>query len=670
MGHNEEILSASFLPSNNGSNPRILLAASDESPKIIDAADFSVSKVLSGHSEVVVSTAVSAKWGLIATGSKDKTVRLWDMATGECVAHAIGHGGLITSLVFPNKTADCFVSGSADKCIKKWQLAPVTATDSQLKFTAAADLTTLAHEKDVNTLAFPPRSDKMVASGGQDKVIKLWSFPDMKVLGEMKGHRRGIWTVAFHPTDKILLSGSGDATLRLWNLNDFTALKAFEGHTGAILNARFMQNGMQIMSSGADGLLKLWQIRTTDCAQTLESHDAKIWALDSMDKQSEVDLEKMQTIFDADQQLDDEHKMDCDDQKAEQEEALPQQWMVSGGEKLVLWRDCTQELAVQKQKDDAELRVHQAELQALIHAKKYVQVLNLCLKLNRPAQMRDIFVKLGVDTVEKRILLREEVAYLKKSRKSVKEIKAAQGSYRENNAAETAVSPTATKGEEDQESSNGQESEEKEDEAKRGDDGSDIKEEEEEFSTDDDIVDAVVVANPPWMQKQDEKTDEFDLHSWLKGLKMKEIKVLVEIIAKWNTNSRMTSLANLLLRNLLLIHNFDEMSKAIEGFNQMAKSIVGYSERHQSRWSQLMEKTYIIDMLLQSSGLQMASSVSTWKSEDITQKILFGNEQTEEKRNDDATKKLKRSNVVSDKEMKLPDLTGHLGNKSKRVKTK
>lgn len=93
-----------------------------------------------------------------------------------------------------------------------------------------------------------------------------------------------------------------------------------------MLNARFLQNGMQILSAAADGLVKLWQVRTADCAATFEEHEGKIWAMDSAV------------------------------QKTEEEE---ESFLVTGGEKLVVWRDCTAELEEQKAQEEVDNRQQQ-----------------------------------------------------------------------------------------------------------------------------------------------------------------------------------------------------------------------------------------------------------------------------------------------------------------------
>lgn len=121
----------------------------------------------------------------------------------------------------------------------------------------------------------------------------------------MKGHRRGVWAVAFSPVDRVAATASGDRTVKLWSVVDMSCLRTFEGHTATVLRVQFVTSGLQLLSSGADGLMKLWTVRTNEvraaagkwwqrgggsvltrgphllsqCANTFDAHSDKAWAL-------------------------------------------------------------------------------------------------------------------------------------------------------------------------------------------------------------------------------------------------------------------------------------------------------------------------------------------------------------------------------------------------------
>ncbi|CAD7956076.1 unnamed protein product [Amoebophrya sp. A25] len=668
MGNNEEVLCAQFLDCCSAEDSddheeeesrgalEVLCAVSDEVPKIVDAQSFRVVQALKGHSEVVVSTAV--RKDVIATGSKDNTVRLWDRVSGQCLACLKGHTNSVLAICFPNKAEDVLFSSGADKTLKMWKLrenptagGTGSSGDASLPLLASAEVTRLAHDKDVNVLAFGPRGDKMLATGGQDKAIKLWSYPNLDLLGEMTGHRRGIWSLCFHPTDKVLLSGSGDATVRLWNL----ALKSFEGHGGAVLNVKFLGAfGMQAMSTGADGLVKLWQVRTTDCAQTLDSHEGKIWGMDVVDVNEKV------------LQLRTKEKNGENGDTSSKGTMRPV--MITGGDRLVLWKDCTKEVSEKQCQEDAANRVQQAEIKALVAEEKYDRALAHCLKLNRPGQMVEVFNTLGLREAEAAVMHQEEQRYLQKlaNKKAVEEAKAStsrseESPSREEREDEKAASneifdelrAKAAAGEEDKQVENEDQKTNEDVVGMPPASSQDVDEEEED--DDDLVVDAVVVdpavvfgkkaaaalqASSPGASQSDEEKDgattatsaaslpasKFSLASWLRSLSTNEIEQLVDFLTRWNANGKTALLANVVLRELLRCRERAELAR-VENFNQVAKAIVAYADKHRARWEQLLSKTYLVDLLLQSSGFQLREDTEQGKraekAEKTTNRVLF-----------------------------------------------
>jgi U3 small nucleolar RNA-associated protein 13 len=80
-----------------------------------------------------------------------------------------------------------------------------------------AQMTVMAHTKYINCVKVSP-NDKLIASSSQDKTIKLWLAKDLSQTLELRGHKRGIWDLAFAPTEQLLMSASGDKMLKVWSI--------------------------------------------------------------------------------------------------------------------------------------------------------------------------------------------------------------------------------------------------------------------------------------------------------------------------------------------------------------------------------------------------------------------------------------------------------------------
>jgi WD40 repeat protein len=140
---------------------------------------------------------------LLASGSYDKTVRLWDLATGAAYSTLKGHTSWVKSIAF-SPDGKLLASGSGDKTVRLWDLAR-----------AAACSTLKGHTRGVRSVAFSLDS-KRLASGSHDKTVRLWDPATGAACSTLKGHTSGVRSVAFSLDSKLLASSSSDKTVRLW----------------------------------------------------------------------------------------------------------------------------------------------------------------------------------------------------------------------------------------------------------------------------------------------------------------------------------------------------------------------------------------------------------------------------------------------------------------------
>ncbi|KFZ18715.1 hypothetical protein V501_01058, partial [Pseudogymnoascus sp. VKM F-4519 (FW-2642)] len=139
-------------------------------------------------------------------------------------------------------------SGSADKTIKLWD-----ARTGDLQNTLAG------HSALIWAVAFSP-DGKQIASGSDDKTIKLW---DTRTGGRQKtlaGHSGSVWAVAFSPDGKQIASGSWDMTIKLWNARTGSCQKTLAGHSDSVMAVAFSVDGKHIASGSFDKTIKLWDV--------------------------------------------------------------------------------------------------------------------------------------------------------------------------------------------------------------------------------------------------------------------------------------------------------------------------------------------------------------------------------------------------------------------------
>ncbi|PWI64590.1 hypothetical protein PCL_09520 [Purpureocillium lilacinum] len=273
VGHGSSVRSVTFSPDGHGSSvssvafsPNGKLVASgsyDKTIKIWDAETGEALRTLVGHGGWVRSVTFSPDGKFVASGSDDNTIKIWDAATGEAQRTLAGHGYSVSSVVFsPN--CKRVASGSYDNTIKIWDAA-----------TGEAQRTLVGHGAVLRSVAFSPDS-KLVASGSHDKTIKIWDAATGEAQRTHESHGDWVRSVAFSLDGKLVASGSHDKTIKIWDAETGEALRTLVGHGEWVRSVTFSPDGKFVASGSDDKTIKIWDAVTGEVQRTLTGHGGPV----------------------------------------------------------------------------------------------------------------------------------------------------------------------------------------------------------------------------------------------------------------------------------------------------------------------------------------------------------------------------------------------------------
>jgi len=253
-------------------------AGSDRTVRVWDRATGRCMASLQGHKKSVRTVAFSPDGRTLASGSLDHTVKLWDAAHGfasetskqrpdPCLATLKGHRGAVNAIAF-SPDGKTLASAGADRTIRLWDGATGSEKDI-LK----------GHGWEIHCVGFSP-DGQTLASGDRARRLKLWDVASGKQKDTLLGQGGRVLGVRFSPDGRILASGTRNGTVRLLDVASRQPVAEMRSHLDSVTGVAFSPDGAMLASASCDHTVKLWDMASREARVTLRGHKESVYDLD------------------------------------------------------------------------------------------------------------------------------------------------------------------------------------------------------------------------------------------------------------------------------------------------------------------------------------------------------------------------------------------------------
>jgi len=264
-------------------------------------APWKLYRVIAGHTGWVRCAAIEPNNEWFVTGSNDRTIKIWDLATGTVKLTYTGHVSAVRDLCISDRHPYLFSAGE-DKSVRCWDLeqnrvvrhyhghlSAVNCVKMHPKldilFTAGRDTAVRCWDMRTrqNILMLPGHAgsvadmavqaiDPQVITSSHDATVRLWDIVAGKALSVLTHHKKSVRSIALHPTQFMFASGSAD-NIKQWRLPEGQFIQNIGGrdHHNTIINSMTVTSDNVMVSGGDDGTLRFWDWRTGYCFQELQS---------------------------------------------------------------------------------------------------------------------------------------------------------------------------------------------------------------------------------------------------------------------------------------------------------------------------------------------------------------------------------------------------------------
>jgi WD40 repeat protein len=262
-GHTGPINALAVTP--NGA--QVITASSDKSVRVFDVASGKQVRELPGHTDAIRAVAISKDGQTIATAGSDKVARTWNAADGK-LKLAYPQAAALQSLAFTTDAKGLAI-GLADGSTKVLDL---TATD-----VTKADRQVIPGKSAINALAISADGGSLISV--EDKLVQLWPL-SAGTSRPLNGHTSQVYCVGWSADGNLIVTGAGDASVRLWDATKGTQTKSIEkAHAASVYAALLHPKGDLIITAGDDKLIKYWNPVDGKEVRKSTGHGAAVYCL-------------------------------------------------------------------------------------------------------------------------------------------------------------------------------------------------------------------------------------------------------------------------------------------------------------------------------------------------------------------------------------------------------
>jgi WD40 repeat protein len=276
LAHADEVLSVAFSPDDD--EALLATGSRDGTAKVWDVASGQELMTLRGHTDQVNSVAFSPDddEALLATGSRDGTVKVWDTDSGEELWTGRGHTDQVNSVVFSPDgqtlaSASCKERSTEQICVQGEIRLWNTVTGEPI----GEPLT--AHTNLVSDVAFSP-DGRRLATASHDSTAKVWDLSLGEVVQEFTGHSRELTSITFSPSEERIATADWDGQVKLWNAENGQEVRTLTNDS-PILDVIFSRDGSRLAAASEDETAKVWDAGSGQKLLTLSGHDGSVHSI-------------------------------------------------------------------------------------------------------------------------------------------------------------------------------------------------------------------------------------------------------------------------------------------------------------------------------------------------------------------------------------------------------